>query len=112
MEEEGWRGIHKFYTKILKKTLTHHSIRKIPKKYLKKKQIDTNSNNIKEMIKEYWEKLYTSNEEIKDNHTTNDPKKWFTNNEWKQYREKIEKENMNSLTAEIEYQELEKTIKN
>jgi hypothetical protein len=111
MEEEGWRGTHKFYTKILKKTLTHHSIRKIPKKYLKEKQIDTNPDNIKEMIKEYWEKLYTSNEEIKDNHTTNDSKKWFTNNEWKQHREKIEKENMDSLTAEIEYQELEKTIK-
>jgi hypothetical protein len=111
MEEEGWKGFHKFYMKILKKTTKCHSIRKIPKKYLKENQTDANLENIKEMVKEYWEKLYTSNYNIEKKYTPEEDKKWFTNKEWKQHKERLEKENMSGLTSEIEFQELETTIK-
>jgi hypothetical protein len=37
------------------------------------------------MIREYWEKLYSTNSEIGKETRQEEEKEWFTNNKWKEH---------------------------
>jgi hypothetical protein len=77
IEIEGWRGSKRFFSTIMRKSQKRHSIRHIPKKYLKERQIDTNPIEIKKMIQEFWENLYSSNQEVRKEKRPDETKEWF-----------------------------------
>lgn len=87
IELEGWKGSQTFYNKVLKRFRKKHSIRKIPKKYLKEGMMERNPEDIKEMVKEWWEKLYTPETTREERIGKNRP--WFETDEWKNHKENI-----------------------
>jgi hypothetical protein len=63
------------------------------------------------MIKEYWKRLYTSNEKIKDNQFKEGTQKWFEGDQWEEYKENIKKAELEKILDKVEMEEIEKIIK-
>jgi len=82
LEIAGWKGTKRFFQQILKKRKIKKSIRKIPEKYMKEGLKETEPEDIKKMIREFWQELYKKDEKIEDNQYTEIDKPWFKNTEW------------------------------
>lgn len=112
LEQEGWKGTKKFYDRILKKGKKRKSIRKIPEKYLKPGRKETDPEDIKKMIREFWEKLYTSKGKgVEEEEEGEEKREWFKGEEWKRYKKKNEEnKRLEELTHIISREEIGRTI--
>lgn len=110
-EDEGWKNSKKFFNKLLKKFKERYSIRKIPKKYLKAGQNDRDPMSIKNMVRDFWQDLYTSNGEITE-HQYEQDHEWFKTEEWEEHQDKIlNNTKFKELMCEIGRDEFEKTVR-
>jgi len=65
LEQEEWSNSKKFFQKVMKKRKKRISIRKVPERLMKGEGRDTDPEKIKEMIREYWQQLYSKEKQEK-----------------------------------------------
>jgi hypothetical protein len=72
-------------------------------KYMKERWTNTNPEHIKEMMREFWKKLYEANKSLRTE-DEKEKREWFKSQKWKEYSEEI-KENTRLKKLQKEYQE-------
>jgi len=89
LEQEGWSNSKKFFQRVLKKRKKRISIRKIPTRLMKEEGNDTDPKKIKEMVREYWQQLYSKKEQERGEQDQKEAP-WFKNESWDKHRQEIQ----------------------